>query len=65
MESVSSAGAVATQGSYSSYYSTSYKLRFSIDGASLKFYKVDHNAKVRGQKLNEQDVMNASFGHPK
>ena len=64
MESVSSVGAVATQGTYSSYYSTSYKPNFSIDRASLEFYKVDYNAKVRGQKLNEQDVMNASFDHP-
>ena len=61
MESVSS---VATQETYASYYSTGYKLRFSIDGASLKFYKVDNNAKVRGQKLNEQDIMNARFGLP-
>ena len=64
MESGSSVGAVSTQGAYSSYYSTSDKMRFSIGGTSLEFYKVDNNAKVRGQKLNELDVMNASFGHP-
>ena len=64
MESVSSVGAVATQETYSSYYSTDYKLRFSINGASLKFCKVDNNAKVRGQKLNEQVIMNARFGLP-
>ena len=46
MESASSVCAVATQGIYSSYYSTSYKLSFSIDGATWEFYKVDNNAKV-------------------
>ena len=28
------------------------------------FYKVDNNAKVRGRKVDELDVMKASFGHP-
>ena len=64
MESESSVDAVATQGTYSSYYSTSDKMRFSIDGTSLEFYKVDNSGKVRVQKLNELDVMKASFGHP-
>ena len=64
MESESSVDAVATQGTYSSYYSNSVKMRFSIGGTSLEFYKVDNIGKVRGQKLNELDVTNASFGHP-
>ena len=63
MESESSVDAVATQGAYSCCYSTSDKMRFSIGGTSLEFYKVDNSGKVRGQKLNEPDVMNASFGH--
>ena len=64
MESESSVDAVATHGTYSSYYSTSEKRWFSIGGTSLEFYKVDNSGKVRSQKLNEPDVMNASFGHP-
>ena len=28
------------------------------------FYKVDNSGRVRGQKQNELDVMNASLGHP-
>ena len=64
MESESSVDAVAIQGTCSSYYSTSDKMRFSIGGTSLEFYKLDNSAKVRGQKLKELDVMNASFGHP-
>ena len=64
MESESSVDEVATQGTYSSYYSTSDKMTFSSGGTSLEFYNVDNSVKVRGQKLNEVDVMNASFGHP-
>ena len=64
MESESSVHAVATQGTYSSYYSNSDKFEVSIGGKSLEFYKVDNSGKVRGQKLNELDVTNASFGHP-
>jgi len=64
MESESSVDAVATQGTYSSYCSTREKIRFSIGGTSLEFYKVDNSGKVRGRKVNELDIMNASFGHP-
>ena len=49
MESVRSVCSVATQGTYSSYYSTSYKLSFSVDGATWEIYKTDNNAKVRGK----------------
>ena len=58
MESESSVDTVA------SYYSNSDKRRFSIGGTSLELYKVDNSGRVRGQKLNKLDVMNASFGHP-
>ena len=61
MESGSSVGAVTMQGTCSSYYSTGDKIRPFL---SAELYKVDNNAKVRGQILNELDVMNASFGHP-
>ena len=64
MESESSVDAVATQGTYSSHYSTSDKMTFSSGGISLEFYNVDNSVKVRGQKLIELDVMNESFGHP-
>ena len=62
MESGRSVGAVRMQGTCSSYYSTGDKI--PIGGTSLELYKVDNNAKVRGQILNELDIMNASFGHP-
>ena len=39
-------------------------LQVDMESVSLRFYKVDNNAKVRGQKLNELDVMNAGVGHP-
>ena len=39
-------------------------MTFSSGGTSLEFYNVDNSVKVRGQKLNELDLMNASFGHP-
>ena len=61
MESASSFCAVATQGTYSSYYSTSYKLRFFYRLGLTEFYKMDNNAKVNGQKLNELDAVKASF----
>ena len=47
MESGSSVSAVTT-----SYYSARDKMKFSIGGTSLEFFKVDDNAKVRGQNLN-------------
>ncbi|XP_067048965.1 EGF-like repeat and discoidin I-like domain-containing protein 3 [Acropora muricata] len=46
MESVRFVCSVATQGTNSPYYSTSYKLRFSIDGVNWKIYKTDNKAKV-------------------
>jgi len=52
MESASSFCAVATRGTYSSYYSTSYKLRFFYRRGLTEFYKVDNNAKVSGEKLD-------------
>ena len=57
MESVRSVCSVATQGTYSSYYSTSYKLSFSVDGATWEIYKTDNNAKVSSQKLDELDFL--------
>ena len=50
-----------SQETYSSYYSTSYKLRFFHPHGLTEFYKVDNNAKVNGQKLNELDAMKACF----
>ena len=64
MESVRFVCSVATQGTYSPYYSTSYKLRFSIDGVNWKIYKTYNKAKVSHQKLNELDGVNASFMQP-
>ena len=64
MESVRFVCSVATQGTYSPYYSTSYKLRFSIDSVNWQIYKTDNKAKVSDQKVNELDLVNASFMQP-
>ena len=64
MESVRFVCSVATQGTNSPYYSTSYKLRFSIDGVNWKIFETDNKAKVSHQKLNELDGVNASFMQP-